>query len=295
MPLVLVVDDSPVDRRIAGECARRAGDEVLFAASAEEALDVLQDDEPDVVVTDLVMPGMSGLDLISEIRSRNAAIPIIVITGKGSEEVAIEALRRGATSYVSKACLLRDLEETLYRVRTRIEAKQLRDQARQLLRSSSFQFELGYEPDATQALVTFVQSLLESVSFGNQTLIMQIGIAISEAITNALEHGNLELDSSLRDQPGNPYRNLADQRMQELPYRERRVQVTISLDPQRLEVRVRDEGPGFDPQKLPDPTDPDCLLQPSGRGIMLARTFMDVVRFNEKGNEVTLIKFRPQE
>ena len=53
---------------------------------------------------------------------------------------------------------------------------------------------------------------------------------------------------------------------------------------------VRDEGPGFDPNSLPDPTDPENLLKPSGRGIMLIRTFMDAVSFNEKGNEVTMVK-----
>ena len=51
---------------------------------------------------------------------------------------------------------------------------------------------------------------------------------------------------------------------------------------------VRDEGPGFDPASLPDPTDPANLDRPCGRGLLLMRTFMDNVIFNDKGNEVTL-------
>ena len=56
---------------------------------------------------------------------------------------------------------------------------------------------------------------------------------------------------------------------------------------------IRDEGPGFDPRTLPDPTDPENLLKPSGRGVMLIRTFMDAVAFNETGNEITMIKRQP--
>ena len=54
---------------------------------------------------------------------------------------------------------------------------------------------------------------------------------------------------------------------------------------------IRDEGPGFDPNSLPDATDP-ARPAPCGRGLLLMRTFMDEVHFNEKGNEVTLVKRR---
>ena len=55
---------------------------------------------------------------------------------------------------------------------------------------------------------------------------------------------------------------------------------------------IRDEGRGFDPTHLPDPTTPENLERTCGRGILLMRTFMDEVEFNQRGNEVTLIKHR---
>ena len=55
---------------------------------------------------------------------------------------------------------------------------------------------------------------------------------------------------------------------------------------------VRDEGPGFDPATLPDPTDPSNLERVGGRGLLLIRTFMDEVRHNESGNEITFVKRR---
>jgi anti-sigma regulatory factor (Ser/Thr protein kinase) len=53
---------------------------------------------------------------------------------------------------------------------------------------------------------------------------------------------------------------------------------------------IRDQGPGFDPAQLPDPTDPENLERVSGRGLLLMRTFMDEVTFNKSGNQVTMVK-----
>ena len=57
-----------------------------------------------------------------------------------------------------------------------------------------------------------------------------------------------------------------------------------------MRVSVHDEGPGFDPTSLPDPTDPANLARVSGRGLLLIQTFMDKVEFNEQGNRITLFK-----
>ena len=72
----------------------------------------------------------------------------------------------------------------------------------------------------------------------------------------------------------------------------RRIRVTAHITPEEMEISIRDEGSGFDPSKLPDPTDPENLDRPCGRGVMLMRAFMDDVRYNETGNEVTLVRKR---
>src|SRR6185436_17732883 len=106
MPTVLVVDDAAVDRKLVGGLlAREAGLKIEFAQSGDEALARLATLTPDVIVTDLVMPGMSGLDLVAQVVDQHPQIPIILMTGKGSEEIAVQALRAGAASYVPKAVL----------------------------------------------------------------------------------------------------------------------------------------------------------------------------------------------
>lgn len=63
-----------------------------------------------------------------------------------------------------------------------------------------------------------------------------------------------------------------------------------------MRVTVEDEGPGFDPTKLPDPTDPANLDRVSGRGLLLIQTFMDEVKFNDRGNRISLYKIlRPHD
>ncbi|MBJ42000.1 MAG: hypothetical protein CMJ80_01665 [Planctomycetaceae bacterium] len=121
---------------------------------------------------------------------------------------------------------------------------------------------------------------------------MHVGMALTEALANAIDHGNLELDSTLREETNSSYRELGARRSQEPLYANRRVKVTAYLSSVEIKLVIQDQGPGFDPSKLPDPTDPENLLKASGRGIMLIKTFMDEVTFSPKGNEITMIKRR---
>jgi anti-sigma regulatory factor (Ser/Thr protein kinase) len=105
-----------------------------------------------------------------------------------------------------------------------------------------------------------------------------------------MHHGNFELSSSLREGDEREYHRLAKERSTQKPYAERRVHVRAADTPEGSTYVIRDEGPGFDPAKLPDPLDPENLEKVSGRGLLLIRTFMDEVRFNDKGNEITMVK-----
>ena len=68
--------------------------------------------------------------------------------------------------------------------------------------------------------------------------------------------------------------------------------VDVSMNTDRIKIIVTDEGEGFDVSSVPDPTDPVNFLKPSGRGILFMNIGMDEVRYNEKGNILTLIKYR---
>jgi anti-sigma regulatory factor (Ser/Thr protein kinase) len=112
------------------------------------------------------------------------------------------------------------------------------------------------------------------------------------ALLNGLYHGNLELSSELRQDDGDGYQRAAEERRNKTPYAERRLHVHVKMDATAAVFVIRDEGPGFDVSTIPDPTDPENFTKPSGRGLLLIRTFMDEVKHNATGHEITLVRRR---
>lgn len=92
-----------------------------------------------------------------------------------------------------------------------------------------------------------------------------IRLAVEEALTNAIKHGN-------RNDPS------------------RKVYIRYAVDARVAVICVRDEGPGFEPEQVPDPTSPDRIALPNGRGIMLMRAYMDEITYRESGKEVCMVK-----
>ena len=120
----------------------------------------------------------------------------------------------------------------------------------------------------------------------------RISTALDEALTNAYYHGNLEVRSEIREHDPRAYRMLAEQRRQLAPYRDRQILVRASLTSDEASFVIKDGGRGFDVDAVRDPTRPENLESPSGRGIFLMKTFLDDVRYNASGNQVTLLKRR---
>jgi CheY-like chemotaxis protein/anti-sigma regulatory factor (Ser/Thr protein kinase) len=292
MPRALIVDDAVLDRQIAQACVESCGWSSDTATNGQEALEHIASELPDAVLTDLQMPEMNGLELVKQVRRRYPRLPVILMTAFGSEDIAVEALRSGAISYVPKKDLKQYLGEALRQVQAAVESVMQRDQVRQILVSSDTRFAFGYEPFGPQAVINYIQESLSRVNFCDESAQMQIGMALSEAITNAVEHGNPELASALREAPNDEYRREGERRSAAAPYNQRRVNVSFSLSQSEAVFTIRDDGRGFDPTTLPDPTDPENLLRVSGRGILLIRTFMDEVRFNQAGNEIVMVKRR---
>ena len=94
MQTLLVVDDSRVDRRLVGGLLQKTGEyEVIYAENGRDALQRLELDIPDAVLTDLHMPELNGLELVQAIKRDYPLIPVLLMTAQGSEELAVEALR----------------------------------------------------------------------------------------------------------------------------------------------------------------------------------------------------------
>jgi len=293
MTSILVVDDSPVDRRLVGGLLEKDTDTIVaYAEHGADAIAKMALAVPDLVVTDLMMPEMDGLQLVTAVRSKHPLVPVILTTSRGSEEVAVEALQRGAASYVPKRSLAQNLLDTVQRVLT-VSCRQ-RGQSRLMgcMTRSDCAFVLDNDCTLFGPLVTYLQEEIARMGLCDETECTRIGVAMEEALSNALFHGNLEVRSELREEDDKAYYALVEQRRRQAPFRDRRVHVEAAFSRDQVRLIVRDEGPGFDPSTLPDPTDPANLEKVSGRGVLLMRTFMDEVVYSDSGDAVTLVKHR---
>jgi putative two-component system response regulator len=110
---ILVIDDEDVIRMLVMEILESAGHQVTGAESAERALALLEESEFDLVVSDVIMPGLSGLELLEAVRARRASLPVVLVTGAGTYDTLSQALTRGAAGLVTKPFAHRDLQSAV--------------------------------------------------------------------------------------------------------------------------------------------------------------------------------------
>jgi DNA-binding NtrC family response regulator len=123
---ILLVDDDAAFRHVMAGELRRQGYRVEVAGSGEEAIAKAEPLDPEVILLDLRLPGMDGLETLKAIRERNSGVEVIMLTGHGSIDTAIESIRVGAFDYVIKPC---PLDELLIRIQRALERRSLRHRA----------------------------------------------------------------------------------------------------------------------------------------------------------------------
>jgi anti-sigma regulatory factor (Ser/Thr protein kinase) len=262
------------------------------------------------------MPGINGLQLMERIKKAYPFLPVIQMTGHGSEEIAVQALTRGAACYVPKHKLPKELLDAAENILAMLghprpappspeegptpttvpPAPSLaRLQRQQSLEDCWVQTETYYRlPNDLACLSPLVARLhgsLRSLQLCDANGLMRVCVAVREALSNAILHGNLEISAQLREADPERYRALIQERQGQPPYCRRQVHLFVRETRDEVCYRIRDEGPGFDPSTA-EAASPANLNEDTGRGLRMIKTFMDEVRHNEQGNEITLVKRR---
>jgi CheY-like chemotaxis protein len=290
MATVLVVDDSTVDRRLAGRLLEKQLEvKVAYAKDGKAAIKALEKEPPDIVLTDLHMPNMNGLELVEYIRGNHSSVPVILMTAYGSEEIAVQALQRGAASYVPKRLLAENLASTVESLLDLARRDRAQGKLLDCLTEIEAKFVLQNDPGLIAPLIGHIETSLRQMNLCDGTGLIRITVALREAILNAMD-GNLEVNSGLREQDEAAYHRVVKEHSQQDPYRVRRVHVTTQELRDRAVFVVRHEGPAADFSSLPDLADPGNLEKLSSRGLLLMRTFMDDVSYDDSGRELTMIK-----
>ncbi len=118
---ILVIDDEKATLKMFRLFLDVYGFDILTAESGEEGLEVFDSEKPDIVLTDIKMPGMDGIEVLQEIKKRSPGTEVIVITGHGDMDLAIQALNLDAADFINKPIQRQSLEQGLSRARERLK------------------------------------------------------------------------------------------------------------------------------------------------------------------------------
>jgi serine/threonine-protein kinase RsbW len=220
----------------------------------------------DIVMTDIVMPGMSGLEVLKRVKTLNYDTVVVVLTSDANVETAIEALNLGANNFLHKPPNSEEILNVMWRA-TKHREIFLENEELNPFTERSIHIEIPSQLRFIKGIAHNIIADAKLMGYDERDLRDKIPVTVDEAVTNAIKHGN---------------------KFQE----DKTVVIDISMNIDRIKIVVVDEGEGFDVSSVPDPTDPMNFLKPSGRGILFMNIGMDEVCYNEKGNILTLIKYR---
>ena len=288
-PSVMVVDDDYHVRTVVSAHLRRSGFVVVEADGAEEAIESYDSVKPAVVLTDVVMPNTTGLELLKTLKSKDRNAVVILMSGHGTEAVLLDALSGGATGFFAKPF---DHQELASFIRTVI--RQSREPSVQHLLTKHIiserkQFEMGIEQSSIAPIVD--QITLNLAHLVPESDLVNLRVGIHEMIDNAIEHGNLAISFEEKSTSivEGTFSDLLLRRMNDDANKGKKIRIRSNLEPGTFQVEIEDEGDGFDWRSLPDPV-AEALLSFNGRGVLLTKIYFDEVAYNEKGNVVTLTK-----
>ncbi len=190
--IILVVEDEEIHRKTLGRFLSKHGYETLLASSAEEALQLLEKHSPDLALIDIKLPGMSGIELLEQLKKQKLLFPAIVMTAYASVETAIEALRLGAQDYITKPFKMSELEIILEKIlkTTKIKEHLSYIQASQ---GAAYGFEniIGESPQMLKMFGIMKKITNESIS---TVLILGESGTGKELIASAIHYNGLRKD-----------------------------------------------------------------------------------------------------
>ncbi len=287
MSVVLVVDDAVVDQKIAGGLLEASGMfQVVYADCGTSAMESIKQRQPDLVLTDLQMPDLDGLQLVTDIGERFPDIPVVLMTAHGSENVAAESLAAGAASFVPKTMLSEHLVSTVMQVLAMSASDAKSRKLISCATRAEFEFRLLNDLELIDPLIEMIQQVGIGHGVFDSRDRVQMGVALEAAINNAMVRGNLEM--ARKDTPVATVA-MVEHRSNEAPYLARRVLFKAIISPVEATFVIEDEGRGFDTSKIPNAETAEAIAAGIGRGLVLMKSFMDEVSFNDRGNQVTLV------
>lgn len=287
---ILVVDDSSLDRAIAQQLLEtESGYSIRFAENGRDAMEQIATEIPDLVLTDLQMPEMNGLQLVEAVRERIPSLPVILMTARGSEETALEAMRKGASAYVPKKSLAQHLAGTVSEILEAAENDRMHPRLMHAMECDECEFRLQNDPGLFEALAAHVQELLRCMQLGDESERLRVGRAIRHALEICHHHGNLEIfaDPDLSDED---FASLASNRGCQSPWSDRSIVFRATVSRSALIVQIQYDGPRIDVSRISDSLETEAVERDWLNGFVILSAVLDDAEFDAEHSSLKLFK-----
>lgn len=292
---VLIIENDFVSRHYLRDLLRYYGHTCQTAMNASDGLDIYACGRPDVIICNVMLPGISGMEFLRDIRKNDSKTAIVMMATESSERLAVQVFRAGADDFLKKPIQDKDLIPLLDKFAARLpESKDAADPYGEVV-SGRLEFTFPTEYDGTASIMPRVMETLSEDYFSLDDRI-SIELGLSELVTNAIEHGNLNItydEKTAVADLSDGMMELCNTRLLDPEIASRIITIYYEFTPEECKWTIIDEGNGFDVNKVPDPTkcaDREVLFH--GRGIMFSRAIFDSVEYKGKGNEVVVTKKR---
>ncbi len=290
MDQILIIDDEEAIRNVLKIALTKKGYAVTEADNGKKGLELFKQKRPEIVLTDVMMPEMTGLEFTRFLSEMNADTDVIVMTGYGTEDVVIEALHAGASNYIKKPIAFEDLFAIIDRITLKRKNKKLVEPAKDAVVFERKDLVIGNDLSTVWGAVN--QLLFNLHSGIDRNIVEGMRIGLYEIIINAIEHGNLDItyEEKSQAQRNNSYVQLLQDRKNRADEEGKKVHISSTYDCEWLIIQIKDDGKGFDYKSLPVARSPETTLATHGRGIFLTSLYFDSLNFIEPGNAVRLTK-----
>lgn len=289
---ILVIEDDFITRNYLRDLFRYSGYECSTARNASEGLNKYCNDKPDAIICDVTMPGISGMEFLRNIRSRDSKTPIILITTRSSEKLATQAFRLGANDFLKKPVQDKDILPILGKINDKIMQEPGRTNYGNLKSGHltfTFKTEFGAPPKILDRILQEIDK-----DFFTESDRVNIEIGLGELITNAIEHGNLNITYQEKSEvmKDDKLNELYIKRLENEELANKIVTIDYKYSEDECEWTITDQGNGFNRNAVPDPTAIENLENLNGRGIYVSQVLFDSVEYIGKGNIVKVTKKR---
>ena len=288
---ILIVEDDLASSEMLRLSLEKEGYTCYMAYNGNQALEMHTEHKPDLIISDVRMPEMDGIELLERLRSIEEESIIIIVTGHSNEGLALRSLELGANNYIKKPISLSELKLIIRRYSNILESKSMSKQLPELIEDRTLTLQL---PTNTHIIASVIDYFQDKIGyFYTAKQLFQIELGLTELITNAIEHGNLAISKedkslALKD---NTLECLYEERLKDKTLAERTATIVFKQTKTYCSWLITDQGKGFSWKSLPNPTHLSHIGELHGRGVFLSKLQFDELEYFGTGNSVLVTKY----